>query len=132
MPLRCYDSRTTKVRIEHELRLLLRGDSTVDQTSDRIMILVQLWDMQNAKEESSKGMRSLRSDGGRESRDNRGVWLSFKQRLLNASVLLRPLSKRSQGGDAGKTEGEATSQTQVERCDTTSEVQTEAPPREAD
>lgn len=40
---KCYDYRTARVRIEHEIRLVLRGDLTVSDASERIMILAKLW-----------------------------------------------------------------------------------------
>lgn len=57
-----YNDRTTKVRIEHEIRLVLRGDLTVDDASDRIMIIARLW-RQNDQQQNNAIVPSLRNRG---------------------------------------------------------------------
>lgn len=57
-----YNDRTAKVRIEHEIRLVLRGDLTVDDASDRIMIIARLW-RQNDQQQNNALVPGLRNRG---------------------------------------------------------------------
>lgn len=88
-----YDYRKTKVRIEHEIRLVLRGDSTVDQASDRILIIAKLWDGK-LDDEESKNMPEMRIDSDDAETDRRPFWLPFFAKGLRTlgSILVPRLS----------------------------------------
>jgi len=58
-----YNDRTAKVRIEHEIRLVLRGDLTVDDASDRIMIIARLWRQNDDQQQNNALVPGLRNRG---------------------------------------------------------------------
>lgn len=69
-----YDARTTGVRIEHTIRLVLRGDLTVTNAVERIMIIAKLRNGEQDKNGDNKQHDSdvpgMRQDGEGATSDN--------------------------------------------------------------